>query len=76
MVPESKVITIGELCQYLRVHRSTVYRLLKKGQLPGFKIGSDWRFNREAIDRWRLQQNPTADQSSSKSAASADHPAD
>jgi hypothetical protein len=28
---------------------------LKKGQLPGFKIGSDWRFNREAIDKWRLQ---------------------
>jgi excisionase family DNA binding protein len=38
------------------VHRSTIYRLLKKGQLPGFKIGSDWRFNVEAIDQWRLQQ--------------------
>jgi len=30
--------------------------LLKKGQLPGFRIGSDWRFNVEAIDEWRLQQ--------------------
>ena len=41
----AKVITIGELSEYLRVHRSTLYRLLKNGQLPGFKIGSDWRFN-------------------------------
>ena len=49
-----KVITIGELSEYLRVHRSTLYRLLKKGQLPGFKIGSDWRFNVETIDQWRL----------------------
>jgi excisionase family DNA binding protein len=56
MRPEAKVITVGELAEYLRVHRSTLYRLLKKQQLPGFKIGSDWRFNVEAIDRWRLQQ--------------------
>src|SRR2546430_849234 len=56
MRTEAKVITIGELAEYLRVHRSTLYRLLRKGQLPGFKIGSDWRFNVEAIDRWRMQQ--------------------
>jgi excisionase family DNA binding protein len=54
MRPDAKVITIGELADYLRVHRSTVYRLLKKAQLPGFRIGSDWRFNREDIDRWCL----------------------
>ena len=53
-----KVLTVGELSEYLRVHRSTVYRLLKSGQLPGFKIGSDWRFNVELIDRWRLHQGP------------------
>jgi excisionase family DNA binding protein len=51
-----KVLTVNELSEYLRVHRSTIYRLLKKGQIPGFKIGSDWRFNVEAIDQWRLQQ--------------------
>jgi len=56
---EAKVITIGELAEYLRVHRSTLYRLLKRRQLPGFKIGSDWRFNVEAIDEWRMQQSMT-----------------
>jgi excisionase family DNA binding protein len=56
MRAEAKVITVGELAEYLRVHRSTLYRLLKKQQLPGFKIGSDWRFNVEAIDQWRMQQ--------------------
>jgi excisionase family DNA binding protein len=50
----AKVLTVGDLCDYLRVHRSTVYRLLKKGEIPGFRIGSDWRFNVEAIDQWRL----------------------
>ena len=57
MQSDAKVLTVGELAEYLRVHRSTLYRLLKKGQLPGFKIGSDWRFNVEAIDHWRMQQD-------------------
>ena len=62
MNPEAKVITIGELAEYLRLHRSTLYRLLKKGELPGFKIGSDWRFNVEVIDRWRMQQSTSIDE--------------
>lgn len=57
MVVQARVLTVGDVSEYLRVHRSTVYRLLKKGQLPGFKIGSDWRFNIEVIDQWRLRQN-------------------
>ena len=51
-----KVLTVNELAEYLRVHRSTIYRLLKRGLLPGFKIGSDWRFNVEVIDQWRMKQ--------------------
>jgi excisionase family DNA binding protein len=51
-----KIITVGELSEYLRVHRSTIYRLLKQQRLPGFRIGSDWRFNVETIDKWRLKQ--------------------
>ena len=57
MASSTKVLTVNELAEYLRVHRSTIYRLLKKGQLPGFKIGSDWRFNTEAIEQWRLRQS-------------------
>ncbi|MGO9450318.1 MAG: helix-turn-helix domain-containing protein [Candidatus Binataceae bacterium] len=56
MQPSTKVLTVNELAEYLRVHRSTIYRLLKKALLPGFKIGSDWRFNVEVIDEWRLRQ--------------------
>ena len=38
---------------YLRVHSSTIYRMLKKNQLPAFRVGGDWRFTVEAIDKWR-----------------------
>jgi len=49
----SKVLTVREVSDYLRVHPSTIYRLLRQRQLPAFRVGSDWRFNVEAIDRWR-----------------------
>ena len=48
-----KIITVREVSDYLRVHPSTIYRLLRERQLPAFRVGSDWRFNVEAIDRWR-----------------------
>jgi excisionase family DNA binding protein len=71
MRPETKVITIGELATYLHVHRSTLYRLLKKGQLPGFKIGSDWRFNVETIDQWRMQPSAALNEISQHEAEDA-----
>jgi excisionase family DNA binding protein len=47
------VLTVQNVAEYLHVHPSTIYRLVKKRQLPAFRVGSDWRFNRESIDRWR-----------------------
>ena len=47
-----KVMTVREVSAYLRVHPSTIYRLLRNNQIPAFHVASDWRFNIEAIDRW------------------------
>jgi len=52
------VLTVADLCEYLKVHRTTVYKLLKARKIPAFRFGGDWRFNREQIDKWRLSQNP------------------
>jgi excisionase family DNA binding protein len=52
----ASVLTVRDLSNYLRIHPSTVYRLLKTGQLPAFRVGSDWRFNVEEIDRWRVER--------------------
>ena len=48
------VLTVKEVADYLHVHQSTIYRMLKRSRLPAFRVGSDWRFNVETIDRWRL----------------------
>jgi excisionase family DNA binding protein len=57
MATPTRLITVKELSDYLRVHPSTIYRLLKRGELPAIKLGSDWRFSLEAIDRWRQRQS-------------------
>jgi len=46
------ILTVSEVSRYLRIHPTTLYRLLRKHQLPGFKIGNDWRISAQAMDRW------------------------
>lgn len=50
------MMTLEEVARYLRLHPSTVYRLAREGIIPGFKLGSQWRFNRERVDRWMAGQ--------------------
>ena len=45
-------MTAEELAQLLRVNRTTIYRLLKNSDLPAFKVGKEWRFQREAVESW------------------------
>jgi excisionase family DNA binding protein len=52
---ESDVLTLQQLCQYLQIPRSTLYRVVRDGTIPGQKVGRQWRFHREAVDRWLSQ---------------------
>jgi excisionase family DNA binding protein len=51
-INKAQVLTVNELADFLRIHRSTVYRLLKTKSLPAFRVGSDWRFNTETVNEW------------------------
>ena len=46
------VMTLEEVARYLRINKSTVYRLARDGTLPAWKLGNVWRFKKEAIERW------------------------
>jgi len=49
---QNTVLTIGELAAYLKMSKSTLYHLARRGDVPGQKIGRHWRFHKAAIDRW------------------------
>jgi excisionase family DNA binding protein len=61
-VPESNnssVLTITELSTYLKIPKSTLYKLVREGKVPCQKIGRHLRFRRETIDHWL--ESPQAD---------------
>ncbi len=47
-----EIMTIAETCHYLRIPRSSLYKLAQEGRIPCQKVGRHWRFHREALARW------------------------
>jgi len=45
-------MTVRDVADYLNVDEKTVYRLAKRGDLPGFKVAGAWRFKRSDLDSW------------------------
>jgi excisionase family DNA binding protein len=45
-------MTVQDLAEYLHCHYSTVYRLIRQREIPGFELGGSWRFLKSAVDEW------------------------
>jgi excisionase family DNA binding protein len=57
-----EILTMDELAAYLKISKSTLYKLAVEDKLPGQKIGKRWRFHKDAIDAWvthGLENPPT-----------------
>ena len=48
----AQIMTTKELANYLKLHQITICKLSKEGKIPSIRIGSRWRFDKEAIDAW------------------------
>ena len=58
--PGSSVLTIDELAEYLKISKSTLYKLAQAGSIPSQKVGKHWRFHKDAVDQWLRQRGPIA----------------
>jgi excisionase family DNA binding protein len=56
MAIDREFLTVKEVSDLLRVHRSTVYKLIKEGKIPGFWIGSEFRIRTDQLVRWIAEQ--------------------
>jgi excisionase family DNA binding protein len=56
VVERIDTLTVAELAAMLRCRTETIYRLMKRRALPGFKVGNHWRFSRREIEDWMLSQ--------------------
>src|ERR1051325_4039821 len=48
----TELLSIRQLAEYLTVSEKTVHRMLDRGELPGVRVGVQWRFRRSDIDSW------------------------
>ena len=60
-MPNDDIMTVKELADYLKIAEKTAYRFASEGKVPGFKVGSAWRFRRSEIDRWISEQEQNKD---------------
>ncbi len=49
-------LTTEEVLEYLQVTQRTVYRLIKAGRIPAVRVGRQWRFRKQDVDRWLESQ--------------------
>jgi excisionase family DNA binding protein len=56
--PDNALFTFKEAMVYLRVSRSTLYRLARSGQLLGHKVGKNWRFYHEDLRSYVGRETP------------------
>lgn len=48
----SEVLTPDQLAELLQVDADTVISLADAGEIPGRRIGEEWRFSRSAVLEW------------------------
>ncbi len=48
----SEILTVKQLADYRKMDEHTIYRLAKEGEILAMKIGVEWRFKKNLIDKW------------------------
>ena len=51
-----ELLTPQELARYLKLNHTTVIRKANKGEIPAIKIGKQFRFYKDQVDKWLFQQ--------------------
>lgn len=55
---ERRLIAVKEAAAYLGIHVSTMYRMLKHGEIEAIKVRGEWRFEYAKLDAWIDAQKP------------------
>lgn len=50
------VLNADEASEWLKIPKSTLYKLCTDGEIPSAKVGRHWRFHRASLEQWFLDK--------------------
>jgi excisionase family DNA binding protein len=57
--PISRLMTVAEVANVIRVSRMTVYRLIRRGQLKAIRVGRNYRVREDDLSEYLHSQAVT-----------------
>ena len=54
---DDRWLSVGEIAAYLGIKQDTVYKWIKRRELPAHKAGRLWRFRTDEVDNWIRDRN-------------------
>jgi len=47
-----KLMTFNDAKRYLKTSKATLYRIIHNKKIPAVKVGGQWRFRKERLNKW------------------------
>jgi excisionase family DNA binding protein len=67
-MPDEPLMSVRQVAEFLQLNQTTIYAWAQQGQLPGYKLGRNWRFRPSEIEAWlvKRRQGSAADVDSAR----------
>ncbi len=49
-----EILDIKSAANFLQIKERTLYRLVAEGEIPGIKVGGQWRFSKKCLEEMFL----------------------
>ena len=56
MTDNNEIMKFEEVMEYLNIGKSTLYKLLRNGEITSFKIGKVWKIPRQSVEDYIKKQ--------------------
>ena len=56
MADNNEIMKFEEVMEYLNIGKSTLYKLLRSGDITSFKIGKVWKIPRQSVEDYIKKQ--------------------
>jgi excisionase family DNA binding protein len=63
---DRELLDVKQVCDILHLSERTIFRLIERKELKGFKAGREWRFEQKDIDEFIERQRKKLDENTDK----------